>query len=98
MTVTVPEREAFAVRVSSVSRQSTMRAAGIPPTLTVGEFVQGLIPKMELPPTDPEGRRIAYHALLEREGRHLHAAEIVGDVLQPDDHLVLAPNIMAGAW
>jgi len=33
---------------------------------------------------------------LEREGRHLHASERIGDALQTEDHLTLHPNIDAG--
>ena len=90
------QREAFGLRVSSVSRQNGVRAAGISPTVTVGELVEGLIPKMGLSTHDPQGRPVAYQVLLERSGRHLHASEIAGDVLEPDDHIILQPNIMAG--
>ena len=89
-------KEAFGITVSDVSGQTLVRAAGVSPNSTVGELVQGLVPKMELPTADPEGRRLSYHVRLEREGRHLHASEIVGDVLQPNDQIILQPNIMAG--
>lgn len=90
-------REPFAVSVANVSGQKVVRAAGISPATTVGELVQGLIPKMDLLQADADGRKIAYHCRLERLGRHLHPTEIVGDVLEPDDRLVLQPNIVAGA-
>jgi hypothetical protein len=41
---------------------------------------------------------LSYQALLEREGRHLHAAERVSDVLEPQDRIVLQPNIDAGSY
>lgn len=63
---------------------------------TVGELVADLLAEMELPKNDPTGRALTYHARLEREGRHLHAAERVGDALEEDDKLVLVPNIQAG--
>jgi hypothetical protein len=42
------------------------------------------------------GRPLTYHARLEREGRHLHASERVGDAVQNGDKVVLQPNIDAG--
>ena len=73
--------DAFAVNVEDVSGHKRVRAAGISPDMTIAELVQGLIPKMELPGSDPEGRPVAYHVRSDREGRHLHGSEIVGDVL-----------------
>jgi hypothetical protein len=50
---------------------------------------------MELP-RNAAGRPVTYHARLDREGRHLHATETVGEALQPNDRIVLQPNIDAG--
>jgi hypothetical protein len=91
------EQEALAIQASDVSGQKVVKVAGIAPDATIGELVQGLVPKMELPTADAEGRPLSYHVRLEREGRHLHATEIVADVLEPEDRIVLQPNIMAGA-
>jgi hypothetical protein len=89
-------REAFAINVADVSGQNVVKAAGLSPGATIGELVQGLIPKMNLPVVDPEGRKISYHVRLDKAGRHLHPTEIVGDVLEEDDQITLQPNIMAG--
>jgi hypothetical protein len=89
-------KKPLAVNVQAISRQKTIRAAGIPPDMTVAEFVHKLLLKMELPVTDAEGRAISYHVRSDREGRHLHASELVGDVLQTGDLIVLHPNIQAG--
>jgi hypothetical protein len=51
---------------------------------------------MSLPANDPTGQPLAYHARLEREGRHLNAAERVGDAVREGDTLMLQPNIDAG--
>ena len=51
---------------------------------------------MQLPEADAHGQPLTYHARLEREGRHLHGSEIIGEALQSDDRLVLQPNIDAG--
>lgn len=63
---------------------------------TVGEFIDDALNDMSLPGTDAHGQPLAYHARLEREGRHLNRAERVGDALRDRDELVLHPNIDAG--
>jgi hypothetical protein len=68
----------------------------VPQDSTVGELILGVLAQMSLPQNDVSGRPLTYHALLEREGRHLHASEKVGDALQVNDQLVLQPNIDAG--
>jgi len=73
------------VRASDVSRDSTVR-----------DLVQGLLEKMRLTNKDAAGHPIEYRARLEREGRHLHDSELVGDALQADDQIVLQPKINAG--
>lgn len=75
-------------------RRRTIRDA--PVTASVGEIIQGLLPQMQLPPRDTHGRPLTYQARLEREGRHLHTSEVVGDALQTEDEIVLQPNIDAG--
>ena len=89
-------QEGLALQVSDVTGQRTAQLAGVPAETTVGELVQGLLAHMNLPQNDVEGRPLTYHVRLEREGRHLHGSEVVGDALQADDHIVLQPNIMAG--
>ena len=51
---------------------------------------------MGLSRTDSRGQPLAYQARLDREARHLHGAETVGDALQDDDEIVLHPSIEAG--
>ena len=96
MTQLAPTKEPFAIQAGDPSGQKLVTAAGIDPAATVGELVAGLVPKMGLPVSDAEDRPMSYQVRLEREGRHLHATEIVGDVLQPGDRVALQPNIMAG--
>jgi hypothetical protein len=87
----------YTVEASDVSGERVYTFTGISPLATVGEMVTGFVAEMELPQRDPEGRPLTYQARLEREGRHLHASETVGDALQPADRLVLHPRISAGA-
>ena len=84
------------VEVSDVSGQKKVNVTNLSADASVGELIQGLLGRMHLPPNDTSGRPLTYHARLEREGRHLHASEKVGDALQAGDRIVLQPNIDAG--
>ncbi len=87
---------ALGLRVSDVTGQKTVRASAVSASLTIAEFVQGLIAKMGLSRNDVEGHPLNYQARLNREGRHLNGGETVGDALREDDEIVLTPNIDAG--
>ena len=84
------------IEVSDVSGQKTIEVERVRPEATMGELVDRLLAELELSREDSNGRALTYRARLEREGRHLNAAERVGDVLQSGDRLVLQPNIHAG--
>lgn len=84
------------LEVSDVSGQKRMTVDEYGAGATVGELVERLLAEMDLMREDGDGRPLTYHARLEREGRHLHASERVGDALQSGDRLVLQPNIDAG--
>jgi hypothetical protein len=90
--------EGISLQATDVSGQKAAVANGVPTDSTVGELIQGLLVQMNLPRNDVSGRSLTYHARLEREGRHLHADERVGDALRPRDRIVLQPNIDAGAY
>jgi len=85
------------LEVSDVTGQRAVDIEEVDGNATVGELVDRLLGDLELTRDDADGRPITYRARLEREGRHLHAAERVGDALQTGDRLVLQPNIDAGA-
>lgn len=82
--------------VTDVSGQKRLMVDDCEQERTVGELVEQLLAEMDLLRTDGEGRPLTYRARLEREGRHLHSSERVGDALQTGDRLVLQPNIDAG--
>lgn len=84
------------LRARDVTGQKAVKIDGVRRETSVLELVEDLVPRMNLSPNDTNGRPLTYHARLEREGRHLHASEIIGEVLQEDDELVLQPNIDAG--
>ncbi|MFN8644449.1 MAG: hypothetical protein U0802_23370 [Candidatus Binatia bacterium] len=86
----------LALTVSDVSGQKRVKASAIPKRATVSELVQGLLARMRLPRNDASGRPLTYRARLEREGRHLHPQEEIGEVLRDEDELTLQPNIDAG--
>lgn len=87
----------ISLKARDTSRQKLVRVDEVPFDSTVGELIEGLVTSgMNLPRNDADGHPIAYHLRLEREGRHLHAAEVVGDVLKDDDEVILQPNIQAG--
>lgn len=84
------------IRASDVTGQRCVDVMDIPREHTMGELIRDLTSEMRLPISDVEGRPLAYHALHLREGRHVHASEVVGDTLQEDDEISLQPNIDAG--
>lgn len=85
------------LQASDVSGQKLARLTGVPVDATMGELIKSLLPRMRLPQTDVEGRPLTYQVRLEREGRHVHASETVGEALKEEDRLVLQPHIQAGA-
>jgi hypothetical protein len=94
---TIEQRYVTGIQVSDAFGQRTASVTDVPAECTVGEFIKGLLADMRLPQNDADGRDIVYHARLEREGRHLHGSELVGDVLQAGDEVQLSPNIDAGS-
>jgi hypothetical protein len=84
------------ISAADVTGQNVFNVNALDREMTVGELLEGLVPRMNLPRLGNGGRPLAYHARLEREGRHLHATEVVGDALQPSDRIMLQPTIEAG--
>ena len=81
---------------SDVTGQKQVTVRDVPVNYSVGEMIDGLLPRMHLQHRDRAGQPVQYEARLDREARNLHRSELVGDVLQPDDHLTLNPRILAG--
>ena len=94
MTETAATIDVFARGASGAAR---VKASGIPSGSTVGEFVKNMLGRMKLVDRDQSGRPLMYRARLAREGRLLNSSELVGDALRPDDEVVIAPRIDAGA-
>lgn len=82
---------------SDATGQRKFSVRDLPGDTTVQELVQGLVPRMGLPAEDSTGAPQAFHAFLERDGRHLRSSETVGEVLRDHDEIVLHPDVQAGS-
>jgi hypothetical protein len=82
------------VTVEDFTGQVRRRARGIPRDATVGDFVDGLTRELHLPSNDSQGRPLSYGA--RARGERLLDSDLVGDVLEPEDVVTLAPNVTAG--
>jgi len=84
------------LEISDVSGQKVFSVANAPTANTVGDLIREILGHMNLPRNDSSGAPLTYQARLEREGRHLHASERIGDALESRDRLTLQPNVDAG--
>lgn len=84
------------LEVSDASGQNCVTVDEVEPDSSVTELVNRLLADIGAKQEDAEGRPLTFRARLEREGRHLHGAERVGDVLKSGDRLVLQTSIDAG--
>lgn len=81
---------------SDVTGQRSVTVRDVPAGNSIGEFVDELLPTMRLSATDRKGDPVSYDVRLERESRHLHRNERLGDVIRDDDEVTLFPRISAG--
>jgi len=88
-------RETITLRVQDMSGQREYVARDVPKDASWGETMAGILATMSLPKNDP-ARPNVWSGHLEREGRHLHSSEIVGDSLVDNDKVVLQPEVNAG--
>ena len=84
------------VRFSDVTGQKLIAVSDVALDLSVGELLDGILPRMQLPSRDSSGRALEWSARLSRDGRHLNRSELAGDALRDDDEVQIAPNIDAG--
>ena len=94
MTATLATKLNFTARDVSGQRRSQVR--DVRPDTTVQELISKLTQRLGLPAKDSAGAPQAFHAFLERDGRHLRSSESVGDALHNDDEIVLQPDVQAG--
>jgi hypothetical protein len=93
--MTTAAAQTIGIQISDMTAQKLFRAP-VPVDASIGQMVRALLGKLGLPGTDSAGRPLAFRARLTREARFLNGSDRVGDVLEPDDHIVLSPNIQAG--
>jgi len=79
-----------------VSGQRRFQLRDVRSDTTVHELLSKLVQRMGLPTRDLIGAPQAFHAFLERDGRHLRSSEVVGEALREDDEIVLHPDVQAG--
>jgi len=79
-----------------VSGQRRFQLREVRADTTVHELLSNLVQRLGLPARDSVGAPQAFHAFLERDGRHLRSSEAVGEALRNDDELVLHPDVQAG--
>ena len=84
------------LHVTDASKQRQMHPDDLAPDSTVSELIDRLVRQMRLEQSDDAGRPLVYQLLHEKEGRHLHASERLGSVVEAGDQLVLHPEIDAG--
>lgn len=85
------------IEAIDVTGQRRKRMLDYPADATVRDLLGDLVDQMELNRTNPAGAPVVYHGRLQREARHLHNSEIVGEALQSGDVISLHPKINAGA-
>ena len=85
------------LKARDLSGQRTYAVRDIPADTTVEELVASLIRRMRLPVVDAGGAANSYQAYLERDGRHLRAADSIEEARLVDgDQVTLHPDVQAG--
>src|SRR5437867_2315672 len=86
----------FATNVGAryARRETQERQQFVAAHATVGDFVGGLTRELHLPSNDSQGRPLSYSA--RARGESLLESDRIGDVLEEQDVVTLAPNVTAG--
>ncbi|MGD8868354.1 MAG: hypothetical protein PVI01_12005 [Gemmatimonadales bacterium] len=84
------------IEAIDVTGQRRKRLLDYPTEATVRDLMGDLVDQLELNRTNPAGAPVVYHGRLQREARHLHNSEIVGEALRSGDVISLHPKINAG--
>jgi hypothetical protein len=83
--------------VTDLSGQHHLRASDVPKSATITQMLEDLLARLKIGRHDSNGAPLEYRVRLDREARHLHGDERVGDALRPDDEVTLHPTADAGA-
>ena len=81
--------------VEDFTGTARFQAREIAPEITVGEFIDKYSRLLDLPQQDGEGRQILYGAI-GHYGDVLNSTDLLGDVIRPDDVVVLTKTVTAG--
>jgi hypothetical protein len=85
------------VNFRDISGQRRFTARNVSPDATFREVRDRVVDEMGLHRNGGNGNGAdAWTGLLQREGRHIHPSERIGDALQDLDQVELAPEIHAG--
>ncbi len=84
------------LHVTDASKQRQAHPDDLASDSTVSELIDRMVRQMRLEQSDIAGRPLVYQLLHEKQGRHLHASERLGSVVEAGDQLVLHPEIDAG--
>ena len=85
----------ISLHIQDMSGQREFVAKNIPRDAYWGETMGKILSNMQLPQNTPSSGN-TWTGRLEREGRHLHTSEIIGDAMINEDHIVLQPEVNAG--
>ncbi len=86
--------QTISLTVQDASGQREFVARDVPKDACWSEAMNAILAKMSLPRNDSGENR--WTGRLDREGRHLHGSEIVGQSLREGDRIVLQPETTAG--
>jgi hypothetical protein len=89
------EPQTMTLRFTDQSKQRTYLARDIPRDALLGEIRESVVAAMNLPRNTPQGE-VDYKCRLDREGRHLHDSEVVGEAAADQDLIQLQPEAIAG--
>lgn len=91
------EREdTLTLEASDTTGQKRANFSDVPVSYTVGELVENVVQHLHLPTEDSQQQPISYQARLDREGRHLHKSERLGEALRTQDRISVHPTVSAG--
>jgi len=88
--------ETIDLMVTDLSGQRHLRASDVSRNATVGQMMEDLLARLKIGRHDANGAPLEFRVRLDREARHLHGDERVGDALLPDDQVTLHPSADAG--
>jgi len=86
---------AISITACDTTRQKRVRLTA-PLRASVGEVLDEAIPRLNLNRRGPDGEELSLEARLDREARHLHRSEQVGQALRHEDTVTVYAKVIAG--